>query len=159
MGIENDSSVNENSTADIVNKYRNDVSMLTPYLPWLLEHADTSVSESYSSDELSHSISFPVYDSTLLSFVKKAQETKLLDRNYVYVYSRNHLSSAADELSFIKNAQIQDMGDLAGIISGYILRGMTKGSVWSEGVHNKVLYSVIAKMQELITFWGNGEGV
>ena len=51
------------------------------------------------------------------------------------------------------------MGDLAGIISGYILRGMTKGSVWSEGVHNKVLYSVIAKMQELITFWGNGEGV
>ena len=155
MSFENDSDVNENSIADIVQRYQSDVASLVPYLPWLEAHADAQVSESYGGEQLSHSISFPVYDSTLLGFVKQAQQTDLLDRNYVYVYSRNHLQNAQDELRFIQGAQIRDMADLAGILSKYIMSGMVRGSVWSEGVHNRVLYSVVAKMQELIKFWGS----
>jgi hypothetical protein len=97
---------------------------------------------------------FPVYDSNLLAFVKAAQSTNLLDRNYVYVYTRNHLNSAKDEILFIQDAQITDMDDLAGILSKYILTGMTKGSVWAEGVYNGVLYLVVKKMDELCKFWG-----
>jgi hypothetical protein len=156
MFIDKDKPVKENSTEDIVERYRADVKTLLPYLSWLESHAgkDSGISENYGGERLSGSISFPVYDSTLLSLVKQAQKTNLLDRNYVYVYSRNHLQTAEDELKFIEKAELKDMDDLAGIFSKYILSGMTKGTVWSEGVKNKVLYSVISKMQELINFWG-----
>ncbi|MBE5826807.1 MAG: hypothetical protein E7307_09240 [Butyrivibrio sp.] len=153
MSIENDNNVNENSVEDIVSRYRPELSKLVPYLNWLRDNASNQVAQSYSNSELK-SMPFPVYDSNLLGFVKAAQNTNLLDRNYVYVYSRNRLSSAKDELSFIQDAQISNMDDLAGILSKYILSGMTKGSVWAEGVRNGVLYNVVKKMDELVKFWG-----
>ncbi len=153
MGIENDGSVNENSVEDIVLRYRPELSKITPYLNWLRDNASNEVAQSYSNSDLK-SMPFPVYDSNLLAFVRAAQNTNLMDRNYVYVYSRNRLNTAKDELNFIAGAQIRDMDDLAGILSKYVLSGMTKGSVWGEGVRNGVLYNVIKKMDDLVRFWG-----
>ena len=56
-------------------------------------------------------------------------------------------------VSSIQDAQITDIDDLAGILSKYILSGMTKGAVWAEGVRNGVLYNVVSKMDELVRFW------
>ncbi|MBQ9590841.1 MAG: hypothetical protein IJR29_11755 [Butyrivibrio sp.] len=153
MSMENDNNVNENSVEDIVSRYRPEVSKLVPYLNWLKEKCGSEVAQSYSNSDLK-SMPFPVYDSNLLAFVKTAQTTNLLDRNYVYVYTRNHLNSAKDELAFIQKAEIRDMDDLAGILSKYILSGMTKGSVWAQGVYNGVLYNVVKKMDDLCKFWG-----
>ena len=153
MSIENDNNVNENSVEDIVSRYRPELSKIVPYLNWLKDNAANDVAQSYSNSDLK-SMPFPVYDSNLLAFVKAAQTTNLLDRNYVYVYSRNRLNNAKDELAFIQDAQIRDMDDLAGILSKYILSGMTKGTVWAEGVRNGVLYHVVKKMDELVKFWG-----
>ena len=153
MNMENDNNVNENSVEDIVARYRPELAKIVPYLNWLKDNAANGVAQSYSNSEFK-SMPFPVYDSNLLAFVKAAQTTNLLDRNYVYVYSRNRLNTAKDELMFIQDAQIRDMDDLAGILSKYILSGMTKGSVWAEGVRNGVLYHVVSKMDELVKFWG-----
>ena len=90
MNMENDNNVNENSVEDIVQRYRPELSKLTPYLNWLKDNAHTEVAQSYSNSDLK-SMPFPVYDSNLLAFVKAAQTTNLLDRNYVYVYTRNVL--------------------------------------------------------------------
>jgi hypothetical protein len=125
-----DGNVNENSVEDIVTRYRPELDKITPYLRWLSENVQIDVAQKYSNSDLK-SIPFPVYNSNLLAFVKACQTTNLLDRNYVYVYSRNHLNNFKDELLFISDAQIRDMDDLAGILSKYILSGMTKGSVWA----------------------------
>ncbi|SFP61171.1 hypothetical protein SAMN04487928_104159 [Butyrivibrio proteoclasticus] len=154
MSIQNDGSVNENSVEDIVSRYRPEVDKLLPYVRWLKDNAKSEVAQSYSNGDLK-SMPFPVYDSNLLMFVKAAQNTNLIDRNYVYVYSRNHLNSAKDELMFIREAQIMDMDDLAGILSKYILTGMTKGTVWAEGVYNGVLFQVVSKMDELLNYWSS----
>ena len=153
MIMENDGSVNENSVEDIVSRYRPELDKIVPYLNWLKDNASNEVAQSYNNSELK-SMPFPIYDATLLSFVKAAQNTALIDRNYVYVYSRHRISSAKDELTLIQDAQITDIDDLAGILSKYILTGMTKGTVWAEGVRNGVLYNVVKKMDELVTFWG-----
>lgn len=152
MSIENDNNVNENSVEDIVSRYRPEVDKLLPYTRWLKDNASNEVAQSYSNSDLK-SMPFPIYDSNLLAFVKAAQNTNLLDRNYVYVYTRNRLNSAKDELMFIQDAAITDMDDLAGILSKYILSGMTKGTVWAEGVRNGVLYNVVNKMDELCRYW------
>lgn len=155
MSMENDNNVNENSVEGIVSRYRPQLEKIIPYLRWLKDNASNeAVTQNYSNNDLK-SMPFPVYDSNLLSFVKACQNTDLLDRNYVYVYSRNRLNSSKDELMFIQDAQITDIDDLAGILSKYILTGMTKGSVWGEGVRNGVLYRVVEKMDELVRFWGH----
>ncbi|MEE3495379.1 MAG: hypothetical protein VZR06_09465 [Butyrivibrio sp.] len=153
MSLENDNNVNEGSVEDVVERYRPEIQKLTPFLKWLRNSARIDVAQTYSNSELNNTMSIPVYDSNLLAFVKAAQSTNLLDRNYVYVYSRNRLRDYRDELLFIDRAGITDMDDLAGILSKYILSGMTKGSVWAEGVKNGVLYTVVTKMDELVKFW------
>ena len=153
MSMENDNNVNQNSVEDIISRYRPEVAKLTPYLNWLKANVKVEVAQTYSNSDLK-SIPFPVYDSNLLAFVKAAQTTNLLDRNYVYVYSENHLRNYKDELLFIQSADITRMDALAGILSNYILSGMVKGSVWSEGVATGVLYQVVKKMDDLIKFWG-----
>lgn len=147
------------SVEEMVEYYKPDVEQLTPFIPWLEQQQGKWAATIYSGEGLGeHSVTFPVYDGTLMSFVKTAQKSSLIDRNYVYVYSHNRIRNAEDEKRFIKNATIKEMGDLWGILSKYILKGMTKATLWSEGVKNGVFLELLLKMQEILAFWDK-EGI
>ena len=88
-----------------------------------------------------------------MSFIKEAKNTGLMNRNYVYTYSRNHLRTVQDEQSFIDKATIRNMRELSDILSKYVLLGMTKSVVWREGVENRIFLNVITKMKDLVEFW------
>lgn len=138
----------------VVNEFRPDVEKLARYLPWLESKMGTSVQQSYSGSGIEvNSISFPVYDSTLMSFVKEAQRTKLMDRNYRYVYSRNKIRTLQDELRIIEKCTIQEMDVLKGILSKYVMGGMTKGRMWSEAVETGVFLYVLKRMKANLDFW------
>ena len=101
----------------VVNEYKPDVERLIRYLPWLEEKAGTEVSQNYTGSGIGdNSIAFPVYDSTLIGFIKEVQRTKLLDRNYPYIYSRYHIRTVQDELRVIVSADITHMDILKGIL-------------------------------------------
>ncbi len=138
----------------VVQEYKPDVERLIRYLPWLEEKSGSVVSETYTGSGIGeHSIAFPVYDSTLLSFVKEVQRTNLLDRNYRYIYSRNRIVTNRDELRAISNSDITRMDVLKGILSKYVIGGMTKGRMWSEAVQNRIFLNVVKKMKENLEFW------
>lgn len=123
----------------IMQHYRADIELLARYIPWLESKRGQEVSSDYHSENsVTTSFSFPVYDGTLLNFVKDVQKTSLTDRNYQYVYSRNHIETIADEYVQIDRASVQELNILIGILSKYILGGRTKGTLWSEGVKNGV---------------------
>lgn len=145
----------ENSVEDLVKRYKKELEPLIPYIPWLKQNAGSSLEQEHQ--ESSATMAFPVYDATLLQFVKAAAATDMMNRNYVYMYTRNRLKTAKDELNFIDNAQIKDLDDLADILSKYVLEGMTKGRVWAEGIQNSVFYSVLTKMQEIVKKWDQGD--
>ncbi len=137
-----------------VEYYRMEVQKLISYIPWLEQQRSKQAYNTYSGDGLAeHSIAFPVYDSTLLGFVKVAKSTLLMNRNFLYTYSKYRLRTTADELAFIRKAELKDMGDLGNILSKYILTGMRKGDVWSKGVESGVFLELIVKMREIITYW------
>ena len=131
---------------DYIDRYEAPVKALMYYLPWLEKNMETGGAQDYKDSETT--MAFPVYDSNLLAFVKQAQNTKMLDRNYHYVYSRHSLRNAEDELRFIERARLQDMDDLWGILSRYVQEGMTQGAVWSEGVKNGVMGGVIGLVSQ-----------
>ena len=99
------------------------------------------------------SIPFPVYDGTLMSFLKEAQRTKLLDRNYVYVYSKYRIRTIQDELKIIEETDITQMNILTAILSKYVMGGMTKAVLWSEAVQYGVFAKVVKKMWDNVEFW------
>ncbi len=142
------------SVEEMVEYYKPDVEELAVYIPWLETHKGGESSSVFTGEGVEkNSITFPVYDTTLMNFVKAAQASSLMNRNYVYVYSRNRIRTEADEHRFIRNATIKEMGDLWGIISKYILKGMTKAALWSEGVRNGVFLELLLKMKEILAYW------
>lgn len=142
------------SVEEKIEYYKPDVEMMAAFLPWLEQQNGKMLAQIYDGEGLDkNSVPFPVYDGTLMNFVKTAQKSSLIDRNYVYVYSRNRIRTPEDEKRFIQRATIKEMGDLWGILSRYILKGMTKGALWSEGVKNGVYLELLQKMQEIIAFW------
>ena len=142
------------SVEELVEYYKPDVEQLVAYIPWFEQQKGKMAAQTYTGDGLAQtSVAFPVYDGMLMNFVRTAQKSTLMDRNYVYVYSRNRIRTVEDELKFIRRATIKEMGELWGILSKYILKGMTKGTLWSEGVRTGVFLELILKMQEIIAFW------
>ena len=144
--------ITEHMTAqEVFLQYKDDMEKLIAYLPWLEEKSGKSqVSTNYGGDELSPTtISFPVYDGTLLRFIREADTTQFMDRNYPYVITRNRLRDAEDEKQFIKNQTILQLDNIGGVLSKYVIGGRTKARLWSEGVDLGVFFEIVSKLKEL----------
>ena len=112
--------------------YRADVEKLSAYLPWLESKSGENVSNTYTGNGIAEtSVPFPVYESTLMSFVKEAEKTGLMDTNYPYVYAELFIKTHEDEFKAIERADIKSGAILCAILSKYVLGGMTKGTLWT----------------------------
>lgn len=140
---------------EVADGYRPDVERLMKYILWLETKVGTNTASSiYSGQGIAQrSITFPVYDSALMGLVQEARKTNLLDRNYAYVYTRNKIRSVREEQAYIEKATIRQMDGLRGILSKYILGGLTKGTVWTEGVANGSILKTLVKMKEILDYW------
>ena len=121
------------------------------YLSWLQNVSGTATSSIFSGEGIDKSsLTVPVYDSTLLNFVKEVKKTDFLNRNYVYTFSRYRMKTEKDELRVIEACSLQDITVLGDILSKYVIKGDVKGAMWAEGVQNGVYLAVLLKMKELM---------
>ena len=139
------------SREEIIICYKEDVERLLKFLPWLEKKSGSAASSVYSGEGIEKSsMPVPVYDSTLLSFIKEIRTTDFLNRNYVYTFSRYRIKTARDELRVIDACSLQEVSVLGDILSKYVLRGDVKGAVWSEGVSNGVYLALLLKLKDLM---------
>lgn len=146
----------ESVLEDRIEEYRTEVEKLLRYLPWLQEKSgsDRGMMNIFGSEGIAeNSLSFPVYDGTLMSFVKEVSQSKLMDRNYRYQYSRNRIHTVEDERRHIETASLKEMDVLCGILSHYIQGGMTKPALWSLGIKEGIYRDILLKMKKLLDFW------
>lgn len=137
-----------------LDEYKKTLMPLLRYLPWLEKSAGTSVSQTYQgTDETAQVMRFPVYDGTLMSFVKELAKTPFMDRNYRYIYTRNNIRTHDDERRVIERATIKEWNMLCGILSKYVLGGQTKALLWNEAVQERLFYLVILKMKDIVEYW------
>lgn len=143
---------------EVFDKYKDDMLKLIGYLDWLEEKSGKSkVSDIYNGDGLDqHSISFPVFDGNLLRFVKDAENTLFMDRNYVYVISRNRLKSAEDEVEFVSRQTMRQMDNIGGVLTKYVRGGRTKAVLWSEAMDKGVFLAIVRRLKELYDIGLNG---
>ncbi len=139
------------SRDEIIICYQEDVARLMKYLSWLQNVSGTATSSIFSGEGIDKSsLTVPVYDSTLLNFVKEVKKTDFLNRNYVYTFSRYCMKTEKDELRVIEACSLQDITVLGDILSKYVIKGDVKGAMWAEGVQNGVYLAVLLKMKELM---------
>lgn len=142
------------SREEVVENFKPTIEFLARYIPWLEKQTGKTVTGSYRGDgQVKQSFSIPVYDSTLLAFIKDVSKTNYIDKNYQYVYSRNHIKTFEDEWKAIENTDIMHMEILCGIMSRYILGGMTKSIFWKNGIEYEIFLRVLKKTKEIIEFW------
>lgn len=143
------------SRRELVELYRPHVEKLVTYLSWLeSKKGNNTVSSTFAGEGIAdHSIPFPVYDSTLMALIKLFQTTPLIDRNYVYVYSRNRIKTVQDEIKLIHNSELKDINNIGAVISKYVLGGMRRGTMWTEAVTSGVFYEAISQLRKNIEFW------
>ena len=91
----------------LLESYKQAVRPLLPYLPWLEQSAGKKASSLYSGQDIGvHAVSFPVYDGTLLNFVREAGKSPLMDRNYAYIYTRHRICTHQDERNMILRVSV-----------------------------------------------------
>lgn len=138
----------------VIEGYKQTVMPLLRYLPWLEQKSGTSVSTLYNGADIAeHSVTFPVYDGTLMNFVREAAKTSLMDKNYRYTYTRYHIRNHEDERRLIARAGWKEWNILCGILSRYVLGGRVKGVLWNEAVQEDIFYLVIKQMKDIIEYW------
>lgn len=133
----------------LLNQYLADVEKLVTYLPWLYRVTGQEVRRYYEGDGAGNSFRFPVYDSTLMSFVKDVEQTQFITKNYPYLYTHFRIRSAEDERNLMKKASIYDLDLFRAILSKYILEGKRKGTVWSDGVQEGIYVTALECLSEL----------
>ena len=144
--------------AQVISMYRADTLKLYAYLPYFEKMNGQKVSNTFDQDGLSqHSLVFPVYDGNLLRFVKDAEQTAFMNRNYRYTFTRYRIKTAADEHALIDKCTILQLDVIGDILTKYIFGGRTKAALWSEGVRNGVYVAAVTKAYELIHFWETGK--
>ncbi|MBP5197432.1 MAG: hypothetical protein J6033_00105 [Lachnospiraceae bacterium] len=138
----------------LVSEYKVELMPLLAYLPWFMSHSGKAASKNYEGNEIEgHTISFPVYDSTVLNFVKLASKTGFMDKNYRYVFTRHHLTNHDAERKAIEKAGIEEWNVLCGILSKYVLGGYTKGTLWNEAVVENIFTMVLEQMKSIVEYW------
>ena len=142
------------SREEFVARYKGVIEPLMRYMPWLANASGKAADTMYENDGISgNSLSFPVFDGTLMSFVREVGNTALMNRNYPYVYSKLRMKNADDELRAISRATINDIDVLNGILSKYVMGGRTKASLWNAGVQDGIFLKILEKYKELLEYW------
>lgn len=137
--------------AQLIAEYTEKISPLFRYIPYLKEKEGSNISSLYKDgNKLSNTVPVPVYDSTVLSFVKEAQKTGYMDRNYIYTYNLTGAKNAQDERLYISDAKLVDVDKIIAIIAKYVLGGMIKGRMWTEAVESGVWLHALLKIKEVL---------
>lgn len=146
------------TSKEVFLQYKNDMEKLMTYLPWLEEKSGkVKVANNYVGDGLAqNTISFPVYDGMLLRFIKDAETTQFMDRNYVYVITRNRLKSVEEEKKFVQTQTMLQLNNIGGILSKYVMGGRTKSRMWSQAVDEGIFLEILRKFKELYDQGING---
>lgn len=142
-----------------VSKYRPDITKLYRYVSYFIDKKGKDVANDYDGKLGHSSLKFPVYDGTLMSFIKEARQTVFMDRNYIYAYRKRRITTPREEEAAIARVTIKDIDFLNAVLSKYIMEGMRKTGMWQDAVERHLFLDVLIKYKELLDFYSRYDGI
>ena len=138
-----------NLREQIIEEYKDDLTKLLRYLPFLEKKGGKDVQSFYEGDGENKVIPVPVYDSTLLGFVKEVKTTQFINKNYPYVYRKWYMPTPKEERVVMETATIRDIDLFRGIISKYVLEGQRKSTMWTTAVEERIFVTALSRLRSL----------
>ena len=139
-----------NLREQIIEEYKDDLTRLLRYLPFLEKKSGKDVTEFYEGDGENKVIPVPVYDSTLLGFVKEVKTTKFINKNYPYVYRKWRMTDPKAERIAMDCATLRDIDLFRGILSKYVLEGQRKAVMWTAAVEERIFVTALTRLRSLM---------
>ncbi len=139
-----------NLKEQIIEEYKDDLLKLLKYLPFLESKGQSDAQNYYEGDGEHKVIPVPVYDPTLLAFVKEAKTTKFMNRNYPYAYRKWRMPDPEAERAAMESAAIRDIDLFRGVISRYVIEGQRKSVMWTTAVQERIFVTALTKLKSLI---------
>lgn len=141
-----------------IQEYKKILEPLMKYMAWFEKNSGKTGSRTYQGQGIGeNSVAFPVYDPTLVNFIREACGSALMNRNYCYIYTRKRIRNHDDERRIIAGAELRDWDILCGILSKYVLGGRTKATLWSEAVEENIFALVLGRMHSIVEFWDKSD--
>lgn len=145
----------ETNTRDIIiEEYSADLKKLLVYLPYLRKQQNSVKQNFYEGEHGQKVVPVPVYDSTLLAFMKVAKTTKFVHRNYPYAYRRYKMETPEKEKEAMLKAKVSDIDLFRGVISKYVLEGMSKSVMWTIAANEGIFVTALECLDKLINEHG-----
>ena len=138
-----------NLREQIIEEYKDDLTKLLRYLPFMEKKSGKDVQSFYEGDGENKVIPVPVYDSTLLGFVKEVKTTKFINKNYPYIYRRWRIPTPKEERVAMETATIRDIELFRGIISKYVLEGQTRSVMWTRAVEERIFVTALSRLRSM----------
>ncbi len=139
-----------NLKEQIIEEYRGDLEKLLRYLPFLEQKGSNDAQQFYEGEGDIKVIPVPVYDSTLLAFVKEAKTTKFMNRNYPYTYRKWRMPDPKAERIAMESATLRDIDLFRGILSKYVLEGQRKASMWTIALQERIFVTALVRLKALM---------
>lgn len=134
-------------------EYREEVEKYIKYIPWLQQRAGAKALSIYNGEGIGeHSVRFPVYDGATLNFVKELSNSKFMDRNYPYVYSRNRIRTVQDEKDDQEGGD-KGYGDSLRYPFQICTGRNDKRSFMGSGSRGRHFLEILLRMKEIMEFW------
>lgn len=133
-----------------IEQYTPDVEKLVRYLSWLKKQTAETATSYYDGEGKETLLQIPVFDSTLLNFVKEAEKTQFMTKNYPYVYSRFRIRSHEDEIRLMRTANVKDIDIFKGILSKYVLEGKRRPSAWRDAISENIFVTAVECLDEIV---------
>lgn len=143
-----------NTREIIIDEYGADLKRLLAYLPYLRKQQNSLKQNFYDGEGGQKVVPVPVYDSTLLAFVKLAKSTKFINRNYPYAYRHYKIETIEQEKEAMLKAKITDIDLFRGIMSKYVLGGMSKATLWTTAANEGIFVMALECLDKLINEHG-----
>ena len=138
-----------NLREQIIEEYKDDLTKLLKYLPFLEKKGGKDVQSFYEGDGENKVIPVPVYDSTLLGFVKEAKKTKFIYKNYPYIYRKWRIPTPKEERVAMETATIRDIDLFRGIMRKSVLEGQRKAVMWTMAVEERIFVTALQRLRSL----------
>ncbi|WLD93807.1 DUF6508 domain-containing protein [Alkalihalobacillus sp. AL-G] len=90
-------------------------------------------------------MSYPIYDEQLTTFIDEVYKTNLLDSDYFGTLKKHGLSS--EEL--ISEIDDADIGLTKAILTYYVRQERFCDGLWASAVKDKVFYKILIRLREL----------
>ncbi|CAM3892691.1 DUF6508 domain-containing protein [Lederbergia lenta] len=93
-------------------------------------------------------ISYPVYDKQLTSFIEEVTKTDLLDSNYISTLEKYGLPmTMSDEIMRVIHTSNEEL--TKAILTAYIRQERFNEGLWATAVKDKVFYKLLIRLQQL----------